>query len=115
MRWGRPCWPTAENTRPPVASEGEDVRVWARLAGREYALEIDRSEGRAVFRDGALRLEIDHASRRVLKADAEPGAPEGHVLEFSAYLATALAVDGVLDLARANPVNSGLAPPPEAQ
>ena len=36
---------------------------------------------------------------------AVPGAPEGHVLDLAAYLATALAVDGVLDSARANPVN----------
>jgi putative selenate reductase len=92
-----------------VANDGEDVRVWARLGRREYALEIDRAEGRAVFSDGALRLEIDHPSRRVLRADVEPGAPEGHVLDVSAYLVAALAVDGVLDPARANPVNCGLA------
>jgi putative selenate reductase len=91
-----------------VAGDGEDVRVWARLRGREYALEIDRAKGRAIFSDGALRLEIDHPSRRVLRADVEPGAPEGHVLDVSAYLAAALAVDGVLDTSRANPVNCGL-------
>jgi hypothetical protein len=91
-----------------VASEGEDVRVWARLRGREYALEIDRAKGRAMFTDGSLRLEIDHPRRRVVRAEAEPGAPEGHVLEVSAYLAAALAVDGVLDPSRTNPVNCSL-------
>ena len=90
-----------------LASEGEGVRVWARLGGREYALEIDRAEGRAVFADGAIRLDIDHANRRVLGAEALPGAPEGHVLDVSAYLTTSLAVDGVLDPSRANPVNCG--------
>jgi putative selenate reductase len=91
-----------------VANDGEDVRVWVRLRGREYALEIDRAKGSAVFSDGALRLEIDHPHRRVVRAEAEPGAPEGHVLEVSAYLAAALAIDGVLDTSRANPVNCGL-------
>ena len=89
-----------------VASEGEDVRVWARLRGREYALEIDGAKERAVFTDGALRLEIDHPHRQILRAEAVPGAPEGHVLDVSSYLATALALDGVLDPSRANPVNS---------
>jgi putative selenate reductase len=97
-----------------LAREGEDVRVWARLRGREYALEIDRAKGRAVFTDGALRLEIDHPHRRILRAEAEPGAPEGHVLDVSAYLATALALDGVLDPSRANPVNCSLAGPAAA-
>jgi hypothetical protein len=81
------------------------VKVQARLSGKEYALEIDRRAGRASFSDGALRLEIDHARRRVLQAEAMPEAPEGHVLDLTAYLATALAVDGVLDPSRANPVN----------
>jgi putative selenate reductase len=94
-----------------VASEGEDVQVWARLRRREYALEIDRAKGRAVFADGAIRLQIDHPHRRVLGAEAVPGAPEGHVLDVSTYLATALAVDGVLDPSRANPVNCALAAP----
>jgi putative selenate reductase len=88
-----------------VAAEDEEVRVWARRGGREYALEVDRAKRRAIFTDGALRLEIDHPERRVLRAEVMPGAPEGHVLDVSAYLATALAVDGVLDPARANPVN----------
>ena len=35
-------------------------------------------------------------------------APEGHALDFSAYLNMALAVDGVLDPRRANPVNAAV-------
>jgi putative selenate reductase len=94
-----------------VASDGEHVRVWVRLRGQEYALEIDRAEGRATFADGVIRLELDHPRRRVLGAEAVPGAPEDHILDVSAYLATALAVDGVLDGSRANPVNSALGAP----
>jgi putative selenate reductase len=94
-----------------VTTEGMALRVWARLRGREYTLEIEGNEGHAVFSDGVLRLVIDHPRRRVLQAEAVPGAPEGHALEVTDYLATALAVDGVLDPSRANPVNCALAPP----
>jgi hypothetical protein len=41
-----------------------------------------------------------------LQAQARPGAPEGHVLDLAAYLSMALALDGVLDGRRANPVNA---------
>ena len=37
------------------------------------------------------------------------GTAEGHVLDFAAYLNMALAVDGVLDARRANPVNARVA------
>ena len=56
--------------------------------------------------DGAITLELCHSQRRPLRAQAQPGAPEGHVLELSPYLDMALAVDGVLDTRRANPVNA---------
>ena len=91
-----------------VAGGADGVRVWARLRGREYALEVDRQSGRGVFTDGALRLEIDHPRRLVLGAEVLPGASPGHVLDASAYAAIALAVDGVLDPSLANPVNSSL-------
>jgi putative selenate reductase len=80
--------------------------AWGRLGGREYHLEVDRATGRALFTDGAVRLEIRHPERRVVEARALPGAPDGHVLDGSAYLKLALAVDGVLDPRRANPVNA---------
>jgi putative selenate reductase len=94
-----------------VAGNAEGLQVQARVKGREYTLEVEPGRTRAVFGDGFVRLEVDHRRRRVERAVALPGAPEGHVLELSAYLATALAVDGVVDTARANPVNSGLATP----
>jgi hypothetical protein len=89
--------------------------VWARLGGREYTLEIERATGHAAFSDGGLRLRIDHPHRRVLRVEVLAEAPEGHGLDVEAYLATALAVDGVLDASRANPVNCALAGPAAAE
>jgi hypothetical protein len=72
----------------------------------EYHLEVDRNLDRALFTDGVLQLEVRHSERRVVAASAREGADEGRVLDFSAYLNMALAVDGVLDTRRANPVNA---------
>jgi putative selenate reductase len=80
--------------------------VWARIRGAEYHLEVDRASDRGLFTDGVVKVEIKHSERRPLSASAGPGAPEGHTLDFSAYLNMALAVDGVLDARRANPVNA---------
>ena len=91
-----------------MARDARELRVWARLRKHEYALEVDRSTGRGFFTDGAVRLEVDHRRHRVLAAAAEPGAAAGHVLDGWAYLATAVAVDGVLDPSRTNPVNASL-------
>jgi putative selenate reductase len=81
--------------------------VWGRIAGREYHLEVDRATDRALFTDGVVRLELRHRERRVVAARVAPGAPEGHLLDFAAYLSLASAVDGVLDPRRTNPVNAG--------
>ncbi|HET8644462.1 MAG TPA: 4Fe-4S dicluster domain-containing protein, partial [Vicinamibacteria bacterium] len=83
--------------------------AWGRIGGREYHLEVDRARDRALFTDGTIRVELRHSQRRPLQASARAGTPEGHTLDLSAYLNMALAVDGVLDLRRANPVNAGQA------
>ncbi|HEY3119802.1 MAG TPA: 4Fe-4S dicluster domain-containing protein, partial [Vicinamibacteria bacterium] len=44
--------------------------VWARIRGREYHLEVDRSLDRGLFTDGVLQLEVRHSERRVLAASA---------------------------------------------
>jgi len=80
--------------------------IWARIRGVEYHLEIDRTLDRGLFTDGVLQLEVRHSERRVVAASAREGAAEGRVLDFAAYLNMALAVDGVLDTRRANPVNA---------
>ncbi len=85
--------------------EGKDA-LWARIAGREYRLEVERETGRGVFTDGVITVEVRHPDRRAVSVQARPDAPLGHTLDFSAYLASALALDGVLDPARANPVNA---------
>jgi hypothetical protein len=90
-----------------VVLRQDDVdAVWGRIRGVEYHLEVDRARDRALFTDGAITLELRHSQRRPLSAQARPGAPDGHVLDLAAYLNMALAVDGVLDTRRANPVNA---------
>jgi putative selenate reductase len=80
--------------------------VWGRIRGVEYLLEVDRRLDRGLFTDGVLQLELRHSERRVVSASAREGAKDGHVLDFSAYLNMAVAVDGVLDTRMANPVNA---------
>jgi putative selenate reductase len=82
--------------------------IWGRIRGREYVLEVDRARDLAVFTDGVITVEVRHGERRPLGARAREGAPDGHTLDFSAYLNMALAVDGVLDPRRANPVNAAV-------
>jgi len=100
--------------------KGRGHAVWARIRGREYRLEVDGEDGRGSFTDGVIAVEVAHAERRALSARAGEGAPEGHALDFSAYLDIALITDGVLDTARSNPVNAHVvggeeaAPPPAA-
>jgi putative selenate reductase len=80
--------------------------IWARIRGVEYHLEVDRTLDRGLFTDGVLQLEVRHSERRVVAASARDGAVEGRMLDFAAYLNMALAVDGVLDTRKANPVNA---------
>jgi hypothetical protein len=81
--------------------------MWARIRGREYQLEVDAA-GDARFTDGVITVDVHHGQRRPLRAQARGDAPEGHALDFSAYLNMALALDGVLDLRRSNPVNAAV-------
>ena len=80
--------------------------IWGRIRGVDYHLEVDRNLDRGLFTDGVLQVEVRHSERRVLAASAREGATEGRLLDFSAYLNMALAVDGVLDARKANPVNA---------
>jgi putative selenate reductase len=80
--------------------------IWARIRGHEYRLEVDRGRDRGVFTDGVIVVEVSHRERRPLGASTREGAPEGHGLDFSAYLNMALVGDGVLDARRSNPVNA---------
>ncbi len=91
-----------------VRRSGELDACWARLRGAEFHLEVDRPRDRGLFTDGRIEVELRHAARRALVARARPGAPEGHRLDFLAYLEMAVVLDGVL-ARRSNPVNA-LAP-----
>jgi putative selenate reductase len=82
--------------------------AWARFAGSEYTLEVDRGADRALFSDGSVSVEVRHSARQPLVARATDTAAEGHTLDFAAYLKLALVVDGVLRTERANPVNAAL-------
>jgi putative selenate reductase len=89
-----------------VRRQGDMDAAWGRLEGREYCLEVDRARDRALFTDGVVTVDVHHSRRTPSAAWARADAPEGHVLDFAAYLRMALALDGVLDPARANPVNA---------
>jgi putative selenate reductase len=89
-----------------VRREADVDAVWARLAGTEYHLEVDRVRDRGLFTDGVVTVEVKHSRREPVQAGCRPGAPEGHVLDFAAYLTVAVTLDGVLDPRRANPVNA---------
>lgn len=89
-----------------VRREADVDAVWARLGGTEYHLEVDRVRDRGLFTDGVVTVEVRHSRREPVQAACHAGAPEGHVLDFAAYLTVALTLDGVLDPRRANPVNA---------
>jgi len=89
-----------------ILREADIDAAWGRIRGLEYHLEVDRARDRGLFTDGRLRIETQHSERRILDASAEPDAPEGSTLDFSAYLNLATALDGVLDTRRANPANA---------
>jgi putative selenate reductase len=86
--------------------EADVDAMWGRIRGVEYHLEIDRNRDRGMFTDGVIALEVVHSERRVITARTGATTPDDHVLDGSAYLNMAVAIDGVLDPARANPVNS---------
>lgn len=98
---------TAERDGFCVETTGDGTDTMrGRLAGIEYRLAVDRGADQAVFSDGRVRLALRHRERVPLGAEVEPGAPDGHTLDVSAYLRMALVLDGVLDPRRANPVNA---------
>ena len=80
-------------------------RLWGRLQGVEYRLDVDRDADQAVFTDGRVTLELRHRERVPVGAAVAAGAPEGHTLDVGAYLKMAVLLDGVLDPRHASPVS----------
>jgi hypothetical protein len=84
----------------------EGAWIVGRMRGREYRLDVDARGETGIFTDGSLAVEVRHADRVPLEARVVGAAPDGHVLDFAAYLNLAVILDGVLDTRRANPVNA---------
>ena len=84
----------------------EGAWIVGRMRGREYRLDVDARGEKGTFTDGALTVDVRHRDRLPLETRVGSATPEGHVLDFSAYLNLAVILDGVLDTRRANPVNA---------
>jgi putative selenate reductase len=80
--------------------------IVGRMRGREYRLDVDARGETGTFTDGSVTLEVHHPDRVPIAARVASATPDGHVLDFSAYLNLAVILDGVLDTRRANPVNA---------
>jgi putative selenate reductase len=87
-----------------AARAAEGAFILGRIGGREYRLDVTGEAG--VFTDGTLTVDVRHRDRAAVAVRAAATAPDGHVLDFSAYLNLAVILDGVLDTRRANPVNA---------
>jgi putative selenate reductase len=84
----------------------EGAWIVGRMRGCEYRLDVDARGERGIFTDGSLTVEVRHPDRLPLETRVANATPDGHVLDFSAYLNLAVILDGVLDPRRANPVNA---------
>ena len=93
-----------------VRAREDGERAWGRVGGVVYRLEVDRGADQALFSDGRVTLELRHRERSPVGASVAPGTPDGHTLDVGVYLKMAALLDGVLDLRRANPVNSAALP-----
>ena len=89
-----------------AARAGEVRWIVGRMRGREYRLDVDAAGEAGTFSDGLVVVDVRHRERAPVAARVAGKAPDGHVLDFSAYLNLAVILDGVLDLRRANPVNA---------
>ena len=89
-----------------VESSGGIVRVRGRVAGDEYALEMDMEARRSRMSDRCIEAIIDLDAHRVLEATALPGAVEGHVLPIDRYHALRVLACAVSDASLTNPVNA---------
>jgi len=90
-----------------VEASDDLVRAWARIDGKDYQLELERSAERAVFTDGTLELVLDGKAGVIegMRTKASP-PPAGHVLSTHPARTMLGIVRGVLDPARPNPVNA---------
>ena len=86
-------------------ADGKD-RVWGRLKGGEYYLEVDTSANTALFTDHVLELSLDR--RRPAKPTSsrivEPGH-NGHILDMKYYFWMEKCLEGAMNPSKLNYVN----------
>lgn len=89
-----------------VARENGTDRVWGRVGGREYHLEVDREADTARFTDHVIELELDRSKpQKPKKIELVGGGADGHVLDMKTYFWLDLCREGVLNHDRLNYVN----------
>lgn len=92
-----------------VSRENGADRVWGRIQGNEYYLEIHAGHQKAVFHDGRVQAEIDRETDKVISAATMAAAvPVGHVLSMKQYRQLDLIRTGVLNPSRVNFVNAAV-------
>ncbi len=90
-----------------VEASTDLVRAWARIAGVDYQLELERGSGQALFSDGVLELTL--APSGVIDAMRAVGnPPAGHVLSTHPARSMLAIIAGVLDARTPNFVNAPL-------
>ncbi|MBI4865423.1 MAG: glutamate synthase [Candidatus Wallbacteria bacterium] len=85
-------------------------RMYGRIDGREYLLELEPGAGLARFSDDTLGVTVALAEGKVSETRVAPGAQAGHQLDMSRYHIMKAVLEGVTDPRRVNYVNSAVAP-----
>jgi putative selenate reductase len=92
-----------------IQASVELVKARARIDGRDYHIEIDRSGGTARFSDDVIELVLAPKTTLIEAARVVPGADAktGHSLSTHPARSMLAIIAGVLDETRPNPVNAG--------
>jgi putative selenate reductase len=91
-----------------VEASPELARVWARIDGNDYQLDLERGAHKARFSDGVLELSLDAKSATIERSvvlDPSRAVP-GHVLSTHPARCILTVLGGVLDPKRPNPVSA---------
>ncbi|MCA9624456.1 MAG: glutamate synthase [Myxococcales bacterium] len=89
-----------------VEASADLCRAWARIDGKDYHLELERSGGRAVFDDGVLELILDEGGGIDGMRAMSETPPPGHVLSTHPARVMLTILQGVLDPKRPNPLQA---------
>ncbi len=81
-------------------------RMWGRVGGQEYYLEVDRAANRARFRDQVVELVLDRAKPTApVESKILREGSQGHVLQMKSYFWMERCLEGVLSDTMVNYVN----------